>query len=102
MCLTGDAHLCVLIDERLPLGELPLMEEPLSRVAVNLTGPLSPVSEESNVLTAVDYATRYPKAIPLTKIETEHVTEALLDVFPKEVLCDRGSQFLSDSMCEVC
>ena len=43
------------------------------------------------VLTIVDYATRYPEAISLAKIETEHVAEALLDVFcrvgfPKEVL----------------
>ena len=58
------------------------MEEPFSRVAVDQIGRLSPVSDKRNryVLTIVDYATRYPEAVPLAKIETEHVTE-LLDIF---------------------
>ena len=54
----------------------------------------------------VDYATRYPEAIPLNKIETERVAESLLEIFsrvgfPKEVLSDRGTQFTSDLMKEV-
>ena len=70
---------------------------------------MSPVSDKGNqyMLTTVDYATRYTEAIPLAKSKTEHVTKALLDVFcrfgfPKEVLSNRGSQFASDLMCEVC
>ena len=41
------------------------------------------VSDKGNsyVLTIVDYATRYPEAIPLDKVETERIAEALLDVF---------------------
>ena len=55
----------------------------------------------------VDFATRYPEAVALPKIETERVADALLDVFcrvgfPKEILSDRGSQFTADMMKEVC
>ena len=93
---------------KLPLGEMPLMEEPFRRVAVDLVGPISPVSEKGNryILTVVDFATRYPEAVALPKIETERVAEALLEVFsrvgfPKEMLSDRGTQFTSDLMKEV-
>ena len=49
----------------------------------------------------IDYATRYPEAVPLAKIETKRIAEAPLDVFcragiTKEVLSDSGSQFVSD------
>ena len=93
---------------KVPLGEMPLMEEPFKRVAVDLVGPISPVSEKGNryILTVVDFATRYPEAVALPKIETERVAEALLEVFSrvgfrKEMLSDRGTQFTSDMMKEV-
>ena len=93
---------------KVPLGEVPLMEEPFKIVAVYLVGPMSPVSEKGNwyILTVVDFATRYPEAVALPKIETESVAEALLEVFsrvgfPKEMLSDRGTQFTSDMMKEV-
>ena len=43
----------------------------------------------------------------MPRIETERVAEALLDVFsrvgfPTEILSDKGSQFTSDLMKEVC
>ena len=94
---------------KVPLGEVPLMEEPFYRVAVNLTGPTAPVCDKGNryILTIVDYATRYPEAIALPKIETERVVEALLEIFChvgllKEVLSDRGTQFISELMQGVC
>ena len=84
------------------------MEEPFKRVAVDLGGPISPVSKKGNryILTVVDFATRYPEAVALPKIETELVAEALLEVFsrvgfPREMLTDRGTQFTSDMMKEV-
>ena len=65
---------------RVLLGEMHLMEEPFSTVAVDLTGPLSPVSDTGNryMLTIVHYATRYPEAIPLSMIETERTTGPIL------------------------
>ena len=57
-------------------------------------------------MTLVDYATRYPEAVPLKNIETETVTKALLDMYsplelPEEVLSDLGTQFVSKCMEEV-
>ena len=47
------------------------------------------------VLTIIDYATRYPEAIPLPSIETERVCEALIEVFsrvgiPDEIITDQA------------
>lgn len=94
---------------KVPLGKLPLIETPFSRVAVDLIGPLHPVTDKGNryILTLVDYATRYPEAVALPSIETERVAEALLDIFsrigfPREMLTDMGAQFTGSLMKEVC
>ena len=75
---------------------------------MDLVGPISPPSEKGHryILTLVDYATRYPEAVPLKNIETETVAEALLDMYsrlviPEEVLSDLGTQFVSKCMEEV-
>ena len=93
---------------KIPLGDMPLMDTPFERVAVDLVGPIKPATERGHryILVLVDYATRYPEAIPLKSIETEVVAEALLDMYsrlgiPKQVLTDRGSQFTSGIMREV-
>lgn len=69
--------------QKVPLGEMPIIGAPFQRVAVDLIRPVSPVSEKGNryILTVVDYATRYPEAVALPRIETENVAEALLDIF---------------------
>ena len=94
---------------KVPLSKMPIMEIPFQRVAVDLIGPLHPVSKRGNryILTIVDYATRYPEAVPLRNIDTETVAEALLEVYsrvgiPQEVLSDMGTQFVSELMQEVC
>jgi len=91
-----------------PLGKMPLMDIPFQRVAVDLVGPIAPMTERGNryILTMVDYATRYPEATALKSIEAETVAEALVTMFsrvgiPEEVLSDQGSQFLSGVMKEV-
>ena len=78
------------------------------KVAVDTVGPITLPSEVGPryILTLVDYATRYPEAVPLKKITTEAVAEALLDVYsrvgiPEEVLTDQGTQFMSECMQEV-
>ena len=93
---------------RVPLGEMPVMDTPFDRVAVDIIGPIHPMSENRNryILTIVDYTTRYPEAVALKNIETERIAEALLDVFsrvgfPKEILSDQGTQFTSNLMAEV-
>lgn len=91
-----------------PLGQMPLISEAFQRVAVDIIGPLQPVTDKGNryILTLVDYATCYPEAISLPGIETERVTEALVDIFsrlevPVEMLTDQGSQFTSEVMKDV-
>lgn len=93
---------------RVPFGKMPLIDTPFRRVAIDLVGPLSPISDRGNryILTMVDYATRFPEAIPLPSVETERVAEALLEIFtsvgfPQEILTDMGSQFTSDIMKEI-
>ena len=93
---------------KVPLDQMPVIDEPFKRIAIDLIGPIHPISEKGNryILTVVDYATRYPEATPLPSIETTRVAEALLDLysrvgFPQEVLTDLGSQFTSSLMKEV-
>ncbi|XP_071493976.1 uncharacterized protein [Diadema antillarum] len=93
---------------KVPLGKMPLIEVPFERIAVDIVGPIHPMTDQKNryILTVIDVATRYPEAIPLPSIETERVAEALVSIFtrvgiPKEMLTDQGTQFTSDLMKEV-
>lgn len=90
-----------------PLHKMPVISVPFQRVAIDLIGPFQ-VSSAGNryVLTVVDMATRFPEAVPLKKIDTVTVAEALLSIFarvglPQEILSDCGTQFVSDLMQEV-
>ena len=81
---------------------MPLIDTPFKRVAVDIVGliGLAPPSE------AVDYATRYPEAVPLKKITIEAVAETLFDIYsrvgiPEEILTDQGTQFMFECMQEV-
>ena len=51
---------------KVPLQKMPLIDMPFKRVAIDLIGLISPPSEAGDryILTLVDYATRYPKAVP--------------------------------------
>ena len=94
-----------------PLGKMPLIDRPFQRVALDLVGPIHPPSEEGHryLLTLVDYATRYPEAVPLKTCTAETVAEALIDLYtqysrlgiPDEILTDLGRQFVSNCMQEV-
>ena len=93
---------------KVPLGEMPLIESPFERIAMDLIGPIKPVSERGHryILVIIDYATRHPEAIPLKTIEAEVIAEELMKIYsrlgiPKEVLTDQGSQFVSKVMKEV-
>ena len=93
-----------------PLGKMPLIDKPFRQNAMDLVGPIHPISEQGHryILTVIDFATRYPEAVPLrgTCISTEEISEALVDIYsrvgiPIEVLTDQGTQFTSDLMKEV-
>ena len=95
--------------QKAPMENIPVVDVSFKRVAVDLIGPIEPASEAGHryILTLVDYATRYPEAVPLKRIDTETVAEALVDIYsrlgvPEEILSDQGKQFISDCMKEVC
>ncbi|XP_056007920.1 uncharacterized protein LOC125666818 isoform X2 [Ostrea edulis] len=58
---------------KFPLQKMPLIDVPFKRVAVDIVGPIHLVTDKGNryILTLVDFATRYPEAIPMPSIETE-------------------------------
>ena len=68
---------------KVPLGQVPIIQTPFQRVAIDLVGPMSPVTDRGHryVLTVVDYATRYPEAEVLKNVETETVAEALIAIY---------------------
>ncbi|XP_070212593.1 uncharacterized protein [Littorina saxatilis] len=91
-----------------PLERMPLIDVPFKQVAVDIIGPIHPPSDRGHrfILVTVDYATRYPEATPLKKIDTPHVAEALWENWtrvgiPEKVLSDNGTQFKSEMMQEV-
>ena len=95
--------------QKAPMENIPVVDVPFKRVAVDLIGPIDTASEAGHryILTLVDYATRYPEAVPLKRIDTETVAEALVDIcsrlgVPEEILSDQGTQFISDYMKGVC
>lgn len=89
---------------KVPLVSMPLIGKPFHRVAIDIIGPL-PRSSRGNrfVLVAVDYASKYPDAVPLRSITSNKVAEALMEIFsrvgiPSEILHDQGSNFMSSVM----
>ena len=65
---------------------------------MDIVGPIEPRSDQKNryILTMIDYATRFPEAVPLPSVESERVAEALVQMFsrvgiPDEMLTDCGS-----------
>ena len=64
--------------KKVPLGSMPLIDMPFKRVTVDIVGLIAPPSEAGHgyILTLVDYATRYPEAVPLKKVTSEAVAEA--------------------------
>ncbi|KAL5021789.1 hypothetical protein ScPMuIL_000944, partial [Solemya velum] len=67
---------------KVPLGNMPVIDIPFQRIAVDIVGPIQPCTDRGTVgyiLTIVHYATRYPDAVASSGIETERVAEALVD-----------------------
>ena len=82
---------------KVPLDQMPIIDQPFSWVAVDLIGPILPSSERGYryVLAIVDFSTRYPEAVPLKSVSTEAVAEALVEIFsrvglPNKILSDCG------------
>ena len=74
---------------------------------MDIVGPL-PRSKKENqyILVICDYATRYPEAMAIWKIEAGVVAEKLMELFskvgiPKEILSDQGTNFMSQLLKEL-
>src|SRR5215469_13673362 len=83
--------------KKVPLGKMPIIDVPFKRLAIDLIGKINPASEEGHtyILTLVDYATRYPEAVALKKMDVITVAEELYNIYtrigiPEEVLSDLG------------
>ena len=93
--------------QRAPLVPLPIMDEPFSRIAMDIVGPLPRSrSGKKYILVICDYATRYPEAIALRSIDAECIAEELMHFFarvglPREILTDQGSNFTSHLLTEL-
>lgn len=85
---------------RSPLQPLSTIEEPWQRVAIDIVGPLPRTANGYRyILTIMDFASRYPEAVPLRRVDTRTVADALIEVFsrygvPDELLSDNGSWLL--------
>lgn len=91
-----------------PLQPLPIIGTPFERVGMDLIGPLPKTSKGNKyVLVIVDYATRFPEAFPLRAPTSQNIADKMIELFshvgfPKEVLTDQGTPFISKLMKEVC
>ncbi len=91
-----------------PLIPMPVIDVPFKRVGMDIVGPFVK-SKKRNLylLTIVDYATRFPEAIPLTNVKANTVVDALISVFarvglPQEIVHDQGTNFMSKVMTSLC
>ena len=93
---------------RNPLVPLPIIGVPFERIAMDIVGPLVKTARGHRyILVVVDYATRYPKAIPLWAAVSKVIARELFHLFsrvgiPNEILTDQGTEFMSRLMKELC
>ena len=95
-------------NKKVELGQMPIIDVPFKRVSIDIIGKISPCTESKNqyILTLIDFATRFPEAVALPRIDTVTVAEALFTIFtrvgiPEEILSDNGSQLCGGLMEEV-
>ena len=87
---------------KIPLGEMLMMDVTFHCVALDLISHITSESDNGNryILTIVDFATKYPEAVALPRIESGRDADTLLDIFSRvtagfqtKILIDNGSQF---------
>ena len=87
---------------------MPLVGRPFKRIAFDLVGPYSRTKGKNHryLLTSICYFSRYPEAIPLSKINEVSVANAMIDIFsrcglPDEILTDQGTIFMGKLMTQL-
>ncbi|XP_047478502.1 uncharacterized protein LOC125031660 [Penaeus chinensis] len=87
---------------RAPLHPIRVDSDPFERIVIDCVGPLPKTKKGNHYLfTIMDTATRYPEVYPLNNISANSIVKCLLHFFtsfgiPKEIQCDKGSNFTSD------
>ena len=68
--------------QRVPLKPVSVVTEPFLKISINIEGerPRSTCGYKY-ILAIVDYATRYPEAIPLRKTNSKTAADALIQYF---------------------
>ena len=91
-----------------PLLPLPV-EGAFDRVAVDVLGPLKPSNRQNRYIVVFsDYLTRWCEAFPVPRVEAKVIARLLVDEIiarqgaPRGLLSDRGTNFLSKLVAEVC
>ena len=94
--------------KRAPLLPLPV-EGAFDRVAVDVLGPFKPFSRQNRYIVVFsDYLTRWCEAFPVPSVEAFVIARLLVDEIiarhgaPRVLLSDRGTNFLSRLVAEVC
>jgi len=92
-----------------PLGSLPTVNCPFERVAVDVVGPFPETTKGNKVLVVfIDHFTKWSEAFAVPNQEAKTIARLLVTEIisrysiPKELLSDRGTNFLSKIVAEVC
>ena len=91
-----------------PLNPLSVIKEPLTRIAMDVFGPLNRTKAGNKyILVLMDYATKWPEAFALRNVTAETIVNCLIEVtarirVPQELLTDNGSNFMSKVMKKYC
>ena len=87
--------------QRNPLIPLPIIDVPFSRIGMDIVGPL-PKSARGHryILVIMDYATRFPEAIPLRAASAKAIAHELFMLFSRvgiadSLISDQGTNFMS-------
>ena len=92
---------------RVPLRPVEVVTETFKKIAIDIVGELPrSTSGYKYILTIVDYATRYPEAIPLRTTSSKAIANALIQYFskvgiPDEIVSEQGSNFISKLMAQL-
>ena len=92
-----------------PLKPIPVPTAPFQRIAMDIVGPL-PLSNRGNkyLLVFSEYLTRWPEAVAIPDQTAETVANQFVNKIvcrhgcPEVVLTDRGANFTSNLMAEIC
>ena len=86
----------------------PVLTEPFESMALDIVGPLEKGKGGCQyLLTCICLASKWPDAIPLRTMTTRSIAEGMWQIFartgiPNQILTDRGTQFTSKAMKELC